>query len=50
VSIFAWRLLRERLPTKSNLALRGVIDAEAALHVAGCGQVDDARHLFLSCS
>jgi len=29
VSIFAWRLLRDRLPTKSNLVMRGVIDAEA---------------------
>lgn len=29
VSIFAWRLLRDRLPTKSNSRARGVIDAEA---------------------
>jgi hypothetical protein len=25
VSVFAWRLLRDRLPTKSNLAARGII-------------------------
>ncbi|MCI32173.1 cysteine-rich receptor-like protein kinase [Trifolium medium] len=29
VSIFAWRLLRERLPTKTNLAIRGIITPEA---------------------
>lgn len=29
VSIFAWRLLRDILPTKSNLATRGVISTEA---------------------
>ncbi|GAU22961.1 hypothetical protein TSUD_247050 [Trifolium subterraneum] len=29
VSIFAWRLLRDRLPTKTNLAARGIITSEA---------------------
>jgi hypothetical protein len=48
VSIFAWRLLRDRLPTKSNLANRGVLDMEACLCVSGCGLVEDACHLFLS--
>ena len=33
VSIFAWRLLRDRLPTKSNLVTCGVIDSEASLCV-----------------
>ena len=33
VSIFAWRLLRDRLPTKSNLVTRSVIDSEASLCV-----------------
>jgi hypothetical protein len=50
VSVFAWRLLRDRLPTKSHLALRGVINVEAYRCVLGCGQVEDAQHLFLSCS
>ena len=49
VSIFAWRLLRDHLPTKSNLASRGVIDTEAYQCVSSCGQVEDARHLFLLC-
>jgi len=50
VSIFAWRLLRDRIPTKSNLLARGVIDAQACLCAAGCGIVENARHLFLECS
>lgn len=50
VTIFAWRLLRDRLPTKSNFPNRGILSFEACLCVASCGQVEDARHLFLSCS
>ncbi|XP_039688726.1 uncharacterized protein [Medicago truncatula] len=50
VSIFAWRLIRDRLPTKSNLAYRGILNSEACLCVSGCGLLEDARHLFLSCS
>jgi hypothetical protein len=36
VSIYSWRLLRDRLPTKSNLVIHGVIPAEAQLCVAEC--------------
>ncbi|MCH81957.1 kinesin-like protein [Trifolium medium] len=50
VSIFAWRLLRDRLPTKINLAIRGIITPEAQSCVAGCGGMESAQHLFLSCS
>jgi hypothetical protein len=50
VSVFAWRLLRDRLPTKSNLIYRGVIPPEAGLCVSGCGALESAQHLFLSCS
>jgi len=39
VSIFAWRRLRDRLLTKSNLAIRGIINIEARMCVAGCGHV-----------
>ena len=49
VSNFAWRLLHDRLPTKSNLMSWGVIDTEACQCVSGCGQVEDARQLFLLC-
>jgi len=43
-------MLRERLPTKENLAIRVIIPSEARLCVAGCGHVKDTTHLFLSCS
>ncbi|GAU26650.1 hypothetical protein TSUD_102600 [Trifolium subterraneum] len=36
VSILAWRLLRDRLPTKVNLITRGIIAAEAQFCVSGC--------------
>jgi len=49
VSITAWRLLRDRLPTKSNLAMRGVLHAETCQCVAGCGSREDVSHLFLLC-
>jgi hypothetical protein len=49
VSILAWRLLRDRLPTKENLANRGIIPMEGRLCVTGCGHVENVNHLFLSC-
>ncbi|GAU13793.1 hypothetical protein TSUD_83020 [Trifolium subterraneum] len=50
VSILAWRLLRDRLPTKANLATRDIITPAAHFCVSGCGDVESAQHLFLSCS
>jgi hypothetical protein len=50
VSILAWRLLRDRLPTKANLVSRGILAPEARDCVTGCGGTETARHLFLSCS
>ncbi|MCI14720.1 heat-shock protein, partial [Trifolium medium] len=50
VSILAWRLLRDRLPTKANLAARGIITPAALPCVTDCGGVESAQHLFLSCS
>jgi hypothetical protein len=49
VSIFAWRLLQDRLPTKTNLVRRGLLNAEEAGCVAGCGHDESAAHLFLHC-
>ena len=40
VSIFAWRLLHDRLPTKSNLVIRDIISSESRFCVFGCGQVE----------
>ncbi|GAU26985.1 hypothetical protein TSUD_290350 [Trifolium subterraneum] len=48
VSIFAWRLLRDRLSTKSNLVTRGIITPEAQPCVAG--DLETAQHLFISYS
>ncbi|PNX70935.1 kinesin-like protein, partial [Trifolium pratense] len=50
VSIFAWRLLRDRLPTKGNLVSRGILSVEAHHCVSGCGEVESTPHLFFSCS
>ncbi|GAU34020.1 hypothetical protein TSUD_393660 [Trifolium subterraneum] len=50
VSIFAWRLLRDRLPTKLNLATRGILYPAAHFCVTGCGEAESAHHLFISCS
>jgi hypothetical protein len=48
VSIMAWRLLRNRLPTKENLVVRGIISHDNQLCVTGCGGIKTAHHLFLS--
>jgi hypothetical protein len=48
VFVFAWRLLRDRLPTKTNLANRGIIPLEAQSCVSGCGDMESAQHLFIS--
>jgi len=49
VSVFAWRQLRDRLPTRSNLLDRGVITGGAAGCLAGCTHLENSQHLFLSC-
>ena len=38
VSVFIWRLLRNRLLTKENLCRQGVVSQDAKLCVGGCGQ------------
>jgi len=49
VSIVAWRLLKDRLPTKVNLQRRGIIQAADTMCVLGCGKHESASHLFLHC-
>jgi hypothetical protein len=50
VSALAWRLLRNKLPTKDNLARRKIIFHDARLCVVfGCGGLETAHHVFLSC-
>jgi len=49
VNLFAWRLLRNRLPTTDNLIRRHILHHNAQLCVGGCGIMEDINHLFLSC-
>ena len=50
VVVFAWRLFRNRLPTKDNLFRRNVLDNNSCMCVSGCGSQESANHLFLHCS
>jgi len=49
-TLFAWRLFRDRLPTKDNLHCRGVLDQASMLCVSGCGLTETSNHLFLHCN
>ena len=49
VSICAWRLFRNRWPTKDNLVRRGVISHDSQLCVTGCGQNKTIDHLIIHC-
>lgn len=49
VSIVAWRLLQDRLPTRSNLHRRNIFMTEGVSCVSGCGFEESASHLFLHC-
>lgn len=51
VSIFVWRLVRDRLPSKSNLVACIIIPSpsDAQYCMTGCGGVESAQHLFISC-
>jgi len=49
ISLFAWRLLRDRLPTTDNLIKRHILHLNAQLCVGGGGTIEDAKHLFLFC-
>jgi hypothetical protein len=50
VFILAWRLLRDRLPTRTNLVTRRILTPAHHFSVTGCGGIETAHHLFLSCS
>ncbi|KEH24042.1 hypothetical protein MTR_7g102890 [Medicago truncatula] len=40
----------DRLPMKTNLAIRGVIPTSASYCVSGCDHVETAEHIFLNCT
>jgi len=49
VSIAAWRLLKDRLPTKINLLRRDIAQVTDTMCVSGCGKDELSSHLFLHC-
>jgi len=49
VSIFVWRLLRNCLPRRQNLVHRGILSDIDVGCLLGCGYVETAQHLFISC-
>lgn len=50
VMLFAWRLFRDKLPTKDNLLHQGVIENDSRMCVAGCGLEESSHHLVLHCN
>ena len=50
VSLLVWRLLRNRLPTKDNLAQRGVLASTDMACSAGFDTTETVTHLFLHCT
>ncbi|CAJ2643641.1 unnamed protein product [Trifolium pratense] len=50
VIAFSWQLLHDRIPTRSNLAVRGILVADVPWECVGCvGSVESSIHLFLHC-
>jgi hypothetical protein len=49
VSILTWRTLHKMIPTKDNLAYRGVVHSSFLLCSGGCGKEESINHLFLEC-
>jgi len=47
--ILAWRLLRDRLPTKLHLLNRDILSPEDISCSAGCTHVESIQHLFIHC-
>jgi len=48
-SVFSWRLLRNRLPTKDNLIQRRIIQHDNVLCIGGCGSGETADHILFQC-
>jgi len=49
VSLFSWRLLQDRIPTRSNLVRWHVLQPNDNFCVGGCGLTETTDHLFLGC-
>jgi len=50
VSIFVWRLLRNRLPTKDNLLCRRIPYHDDIICAGGCGCPETTCHLLFRCN
>jgi len=50
VSVFVWRLLRNRLPTKDNLIRRRVLHLDDSACVGGCSCPKSADHFIFRCN
>jgi len=50
VSLLVWRLLRNKLPTKDNMAQRGDLASTDMACLAGCDTTETVTHLFLHCT
>ncbi|XP_039687874.1 uncharacterized protein [Medicago truncatula] len=49
VSLFAWQLLQDRIPTRANLVRRLILQPNDNLCVGGCGLSEMTGHLFIGC-
>lgn len=50
ISLFVWRLLHNRWPTKDNLFWWDIIHSDSQLCLNGFGKVESIDHLFLDCN
>jgi len=49
VSVFVWRLLRNRIPTKDNLIRRRIISSDDTSCIGGCGSSETSNQLLFRC-
>jgi hypothetical protein len=50
VIAFSWQLLFDRIPSRSNLLLRGIVVSDKPWECLGCvGHIETSNHLFLHC-
>jgi len=49
VFIFAWRILRNRVPTRDNLWKRRILVVNEQVCTANCDNNEDVHHLFVKC-
>ncbi|GAU22481.1 hypothetical protein TSUD_296000 [Trifolium subterraneum] len=50
VIAFSWQLLYDRIPTRKNLEVRGLLSMDIPWECSGCvGNVESTLHLFLHC-